>query len=75
MASLAARPHHPLYGPGPLQPYYHAESLLHHPHPLTALLRHPMSHMMPPPSGPATAPTPPSSAPAPPSTSPHSGLS
>lgn len=53
-AVAAARPHHPLYGPGPpphLQHYFQhhpAEALLHHPHPLSALLtaRHPMAHLM-----------------------------
>ncbi|XP_022204507.1 muscle segmentation homeobox-like [Nilaparvata lugens] len=77
MASLAAhRSHHPLYGPGPLQHFYHTE-MLHQSHPLSAILRHPLPHFMPPP-GPQvpTAPTPPSAAPAPPppasSSSPHS---
>ncbi|RZF49162.1 hypothetical protein LSTR_LSTR008448 [Laodelphax striatellus] len=78
MASLAAhRSHHPLYGPGPLQHFYHTE-MLHQSHPLSAILRHPLPHFMPPPA--PAAPTPPSAAPAPPppppaSSSPHSGLS
>ncbi|XP_046667574.1 muscle segmentation homeobox [Homalodisca vitripennis] len=45
-AAVAAKPHHPLYGPPPhLQYFQHhpAEALLHHP---MALLRHPMAHLM-----------------------------
>ncbi|XP_054273043.1 homeobox protein MSX-2 [Macrosteles quadrilineatus] len=47
-AAVAAKPHHPLYGPPPphLQHYFQhhpAEALLH---PHMALLRHPMAHLM-----------------------------